>query len=299
MCEASTIGALRLGAEKFLREANIESPKWDVEQIIASVIGCSRLELYLKREQQITLAQKERINQFLIRRAAHEPLQYLLGEVGFCDLRLLVDPRVLIPRSETELLIEWIEHYFSKKKDLSLNILDLGTGSGAIALSLAKFFPKSQVLAVDISSDALEVAQKNAQLNQIHNVCFLQSNWFEALQSPDKKSTTQPTTTEKNFVFDLIVANPPYLTDSEYQTAQEEVRNFEPKLALVAENWGMADLEKILDTAPEYLTEHGMVALETGILHPKKLQKKYQNRYSMTRILQDLSHRDRFFIAER
>lgn len=298
MREASTIGALRRAAEKFLREADIESPRWDAEQIIASVMGYSRLALYLKKDQQITSAQWEKIEQLLVRRAAHEPLQYLLGEVDFCDLHLRVDLRVLIPRSETELLIEWIEHHFSEKKERPLNILDLGTGSGAIALSLAKNFPKSQVLAVDISPDALEVARKNAQLNQIHNVCFLQSNWFEELQSPDKNSATKPTT-EKNFTFDLIVANPPYLTEFEYQTAQEEVRGYEPKLALVAENEGMADLEKILDTAPQYLSEHGIVALETGSLHPKKLQKKYQNGYLTTRILQDLSHRDRFFIAER
>jgi release factor glutamine methyltransferase len=224
-------------------------------------------------------------------------LQYILGKVDFCDVKLKVDPRVLIPRSETEMLVEWLVAYIKGRDwgdstvtdgtgSYRCDILDLGTGSGAIAIALAKYFPTSWVFAVDKSPSALAVAQENVERNGVRHVKLLESEWYDVFESGACQ--------EK---FDIIVANPPYLTPQEFASAQDEVRKYEPISALVAGDGGLRDIEIILRGARNFLKKGGLVALETGIAHPQRLQNKYKNLFNQTEIIKDLNQFDRFFVA--
>jgi release factor glutamine methyltransferase len=207
-------------------------------------------------------------------------LQYVLGEAPFRELTLKVDPRVLIPRPETELLVDFIVEHIAPKPQ---GILDLGTGSGAIALALGRTYPTASILAVDRSLESLALAKENAQRCGIAGqMMFLESDWFSAVDG----------------VFDLIVSNPPYLAEKEWEEAQPEVRLFEPKGALAAANEGLQDLETIMRQAPAYLAKSGMLALETGIAHHEHLNSLAQAlTYRRTLSLKDDSGRDRFFFA--
>lgn len=273
-----TLLELMKRAVRFLEQRGVPRPKCDVEWMFSTMLGCQRLALYLNGHRTISPHQKQQLRTWLQRRAQREPLQYILEKVEFYGLSLHVDPRVLIPRPETEFLVDWL---CTQQLQQPKTILDLGTGSGAIAIALSKHFPETQVVAVDISADALEVAQENARHHQITNIHFIISDWFKNI--PQQR-------------FDWIIANPPYLTAQEYETAEAEVRQYEPKNALVAEQEGLQHLDQILQAAPQFLQPRGMVALETGILHPHILQERYQTNWK-TKILQDLTYRDRFFIA--
>ncbi|MDR3317293.1 MAG: peptide chain release factor N(5)-glutamine methyltransferase [Puniceicoccales bacterium] len=284
----------------FLRSKNIERPKCDAEWLFAHVLGCSRLELYLKYQMTVDPQAEARLRVLFVRRAKREPLQYILGQVDFCGVKLFVDVRVLIPRHETEMLVEWLIDNINqcykkigckdheKMNHSPLSILDLGTGSGAIAIALGKYFPESQVYAVDKSPLALAVARENKQRNGVNNVHILESDWYSAF-GEERWSNK----------FDVIVANPPYLTRQEFDAAQEEVRKYEPISALVADDEGLSDIEIILSSAPKFLKTNGIIAIETGILHSQKLQERYGKYFRRTEIMQDLNKFDRFFIAYR
>jgi release factor glutamine methyltransferase len=169
---------------------------------------------------------------------------YILGEQGFWDLTLNVAPHTLIPRPDTESLIDWVLDQGLQPK----RILDLGTGTGAIALALAKEFPEAQVIGVDLIPQAVALANSNKEKNQITNVQFLQSSWFEKV----------PVDT-----FDLIVSNPPYIDEADEHLSQGDVR-FEPASALIAQNHGLADLQHIAQQAKRYLSAGGCLLMEHG-----------------------------------
>jgi release factor glutamine methyltransferase len=295
-----SITALLTEGANFLRASHVEQPKCDAEWLLAHILECPRFALSLNGSMVVDEKSETQFWTFLARRAKREPLQYILSEVDFYGIKLKVDSRVFIPRSETELLIEWLVKDINKGMEsggfgdafsgtpLSLNILDLGTGSGAIAIALAKHFPMSSVFAVDRSAPALGVARKNMERNGVNNLKLLKSNWYSIFESD--KWLEQ---------FDLIVSNPPYLTRQEFEAAQDEVRRHEPIAALVAKEKGLHDIRIIIDGAQKFLKKEGIVAIETGILHPKQLQKEYGKCFRQTKILQDLNRFDRFFIAHR
>ncbi|OHE71484.1 MAG: protein-(glutamine-N5) methyltransferase, release factor-specific [Verrucomicrobia bacterium GWC2_42_7] len=260
----------------------IDHPQLTTELIFSHVLKCRRLDLYLQFDRNMQENVLAELRPLVLRRAKGEPIQYVLGESHFCDLKLKVTPDVLIPRPETEELIEKITKIYQNSLNIPLKILDLGTGSGAIALCLAQTFQNSQIIASDKSPAALEIAKINAKRNGIQNVTFLESDWFEKIEG----------------VFDIIVSNPPYLTSDEWETAAPEVKEHEPKIALVAEQEGAADLIKILVTAKKYLKEGGLLCLESGIHHQSLLEQTAKDcSYSKYESLQDLSHRNRFFFA--
>ncbi|MDR2813022.1 MAG: peptide chain release factor N(5)-glutamine methyltransferase [Puniceicoccales bacterium] len=293
---ASIIELLAEGVS-VLRASDVEASRCDVEWLLAHVLGYSRLALNLNRQKTVDLKTERQFRELLLRRAKREPLQYILGKVDFCNVKLKVDARVFIPRGETEMLVEWLVNNMSKRMGNAtckgenfspLNILDLGTGSGAIAIALAKCFPMGCVLAVDRSPLALEVARENMRYNGVNNLKLFQSDWYGVFAG-DQWSER----------FDLIVSNPPYLTFQELNGAQDEVRRYEPISALVAEEDGLHDIRIILDGARKLLKKDGIVAVETGIAHPKQLQKEYEKYFRQTEILRDLNQFDRFFIAYR
>ena len=268
-------------AEGFLARAGVESPKIDSEWLLAETLKCPRLELFLQYdkplEEDVLATMRERVK----RRAAREPLQYILGYSDFHDIRVNIGPGALIPRPETELLVEKV---LARLKPLSKpRIVDLGTGSGAIALALAKALPEGKILAVERSAEALVQARANAEVNGLRDrVAFRSGNWMDGL----------------DFQADCIVSNPPYLTDDEWAMASPEVRDHEPREALVAPDGGLADLRTIVETAPQRLVKGGLLALETGIAHGEALLEQARSAgYQECAVEKDDSGRDRFFFA--
>lgn len=265
----------------FFEKKGIEKPRLNAEWILASGLGCKRLDLYLRFEEVVDEKMLDVLRDLVRRRGAHEPLQYILGEVPFMDLVLKVDKRALIPRPETEELVERLLRYWGDEKPK--RILDLGTGSGALALALAYYSEDSEVLAVDRSEAALELAKENAiKCGLADRVRFLVSDWCSEVEGE----------------FDWIVSNPPYLTEKEWVEAQVEVKGFEPKEALVAGNEGLADLEVILLEAFGILGEGGGVAFETGVGQHLVLEGLARGGgYARSESWKDMSGRERFFIA--
>lgn len=268
----------------FLAKKGIENARLQSELIFAGTLRCRRLDLYLQFERPLTQREVDLLRERIVRRANREPVQYIVGDTDFRSLTLKCDPRALIPRPETEELVGFVLERLNalKPPGTPARVLDLGTGTGAIALSVAAERPGTQVVATDFSADALALARENAEQTRIAAVEFLQSDWFENVRG----------------TFDAIVSNPPYLTQEEWESAQAEVRNHEPLSALVAENAGIADLEKILRNAREHLAPGGFVALETGIAQHECLEAIARDcGFSETHSQNDLSDRPRFFFA--
>lgn len=263
----------------FFKKKGLESPRLNTELIFAHVLGCKRLDLYLCFDRLLEERDLDSMRPLVQRRAAREPLQYILGEVEFFDLKLKVDPRALIPRPETEELVELVKQTLDRAPEA---ILDLGSGCGAIAFSLAKQFPQARVTAADNSSEALALARENASLcDPEDRVSFLESDWFNGVRGS----------------FDLIVSNPPYLDEMEWDGAQPEVRENEPRRALVAAEGGLAELRRIICEAPAYLKAGGMLALETGPGHHDALTALAGDGFTRWESHKDLSRQNRFFLA--
>jgi release factor glutamine methyltransferase len=269
---------------EFFASKGIESPRLNAELLIGHALGLARMRLYLEFERPVSDAELAVIRELVRRRGRREPLQYVLGVAEFSGLRLKADRRALIPRPETELLVETIVSRWPAPPG---RILDLGTGSGAIALALAKAFPGASVAASDASAEALTLAAENAESTGLAGrISFLQSDWFEGLPG--------------GAAFDLIASNPPYLSDAEAAAAAPEVRDHEPARALVSAAGGFADIERIIAGSAFSLAPSGMLALETGIAHHAlAAAAALAAGYSRTESLPDLTGRDRFFLAWR
>lgn len=267
---------------EYFASRGIESPRLNAELLIGHALQRKRMQLYLEFERPLAEPELEKIRPLVRRRAQHEPLQYIVGETDFHGLKLKVDRRALIPRPETEQLVDHVLQGYGESRPA--RILDLGTGSGAIALALAAAFPEADVVAVDKSEDALALAKENSTAVGLDGrVSFLVSDWFAAL--PDRS-------------FDLIVSNPPYLTAEETAATAPEVRDFEPVQALTAADEGLADLAKIIAASPRYLKNGGRLALETGIAqHPRLVEQARAAGFVRAESRQDLTGRDRFVFA--
>ncbi len=206
------------------------------------------------------------------------PLAYLIGKQAFWSLNFIVNKHTLIPRADTEILVEQVLGFIEKEKiSENLTLLDLGTGSSCIAISLAHELTDWQVTAVDVSEQALEVAKQNAQLNQIKNINFVQSSWFANL--------------DKNHKYAVIVSNPPYIEKNDKHLFQLTA---EPITALVAENNGLADIKQIISQAPNYLLQGGLLAIEHGYNQADDVQKLFkQANFSKIKTIKDYGGNDR------
>lgn len=268
----------------FFSAKGIESARLNAEHLIGHALGLKRMQLYLQFERVLPESDLEKIRPLVKRRSQREPLQYILGDTEWSGLKLKVDRRALIPRHETELLIDLITEYVTTPP---ARILDLGTGTGAIALALASRYTAASVVAVDASADALELAVENAAaLSMGERVEFIRSSWFGSVP--------------RTYSYDLIVANPPYLTTEETAAAEPEVRLFEPLSALTAADAGMADLRVIIQGAMAYLVPAGLLALETGIAQHAPLSAMLKAAgFADIESRTDLTGRDRFLFARR
>lgn len=222
-----------------------ESPRRDAEILLEHVTGKARTYILAFGETQLTAEQQAALAELLARRKIGEPVAHLVGEREFWSLPLYVSAATLIPRPDTECLVE---QALARLPADACRILDLGTGTGAIALALASERPDCTVMAVDVMPDAVALAQRNAARHHLSNVSVLQSSWFSALGRQ---------------TFSMIVSNPPYIDERDPHLSQGDVR-FEPLTALVAANAGLADLDHIISEARKYLQADGWLLVEHG-----------------------------------
>lgn len=243
----TVLQAISLSAD-YLEKKGIESSRLNAELLLASVLNCKRFDLYLKFDQPLKEVEISLYREYIARRGKFEPLQYITGEVEFYGLNFKVSPAVLIPRPETEILVESIINKYKDKP--GLKVLDVGTGSGNIPITLAKYLHDSRIVTIDISDDALIVAKQNAELNEVtENIEFIQKDVF---------SNSFP----NNFLFDLIISNPPYVEKNEYGNLHEEIVNYEPRIAVTDENDGFSFYKRIAEISKTLLKPGGELYFE-------------------------------------
>lgn len=249
----ATIQGWRVSAIHQLNQVT-SVPEIEADGLLRQVLSLSRAQVIASSHQTISEDHRKQLDQLLQRRMQREPLAYILGEAEFWSLPLTVTRDVLVPRSETELLVEWVLKLMGEYEAHSINknheiqIADLGTGSGCIALSLASEKPNWKLTASDISVSALAIARQNARDLGLSTVDFYLGSWCEALPSK---------------CFHAIVCNPPYLSQNEWENSQEEL-HFEPKCALLASLDGLADFIQIAKQAKQYLHPGGFLLFEHG-----------------------------------
>jgi release factor glutamine methyltransferase len=232
----------------YFQKRDIENPRLNAEHLLAYVLSRKRMELYLDFDRGLRESELAPLRELVKRRGLGEPLQHLLGTVEFCGRSFRCDKRALVPRPETEQLVELLIPHF-KSKIAYPRMVDVGTGSGIIALTLAAEFPKAEIVGADISEDALMLARENAErLGLVDRVRFLRSNLLESIQ-PD---------------FDLIVANLPYVSTEDRQNLSREVLH-DPEVALFAGARGDELVRQLIAQAPSWLRPGGMLAMEIGI----------------------------------
>jgi release factor glutamine methyltransferase len=227
------------GATDYLAARGVESPRLDAERLLAHALGVTRMELYTQHDRPLTEAERAAARELVQRRGRREPLAYVLGDWDFRRLTLATDDRALVPRPETEVVVERCLSLLDRVE--APRIVDVGTGSGAIALALKHERPDARVLATDVSRAALELARANAERNEL-DVELLETDLLAGLAGP----------------FDLVVSNPPYVLADELPDLEPEVRDWEPRLALVGDV-----TRRLADTARSVLAPGGWLVLET------------------------------------
>jgi len=270
---------------KYLRRAGVEAARFEAETLLAHALRIERLELYLHPDRPLSPKERARFRTLIKRRRSGMPLAYLLGTVEFMNTMLKVDSSVLIPRVETEELVERILGDLGPATR-GLRLLDLGTGSGAIAIALLVEWPEARALAVDISHKALMLARENARLNGVaERIGFVCCDWLSAVSGS----------------FDLVVSNPPYVPAEEFAALPREVRAHEPRRALDGGPRGLREIERIVREAPRFLRGGGRLYLEIGAgqaddVHKLILETKA---FSQVDVLCDLAGHERIVRALR
>ena len=238
----------------YFQKRNIDSPRLNAEHLLAHVLGRKRIDLYLEFERRLSESELTPLRELVRRRGAGEPLQHLLGTVEFCGRIFRCDKRALVPRPETEQLVELLISRFKSEIACS-RVVDVGTGSGVIALTLVAEFPKAEIVGVDISEDALMLARENAERQGLADrVRFLRSNLLENVQPG----------------FDLIVANLPYVSTEGRHNLSREVLH-DPEVALFAGDRGDELVRQLIAEAPSWLRPGGILAMEIGIAQNEAL----------------------------
>ena len=246
MTKTKTVLEVLQATTAYFKKHDVASPRLNAEHLLAHVLGRKRIELYLEFERVLTQSELAPLRDLVKRRGEGEPLQYLLETVEFCGHVFLCDKRAMVPRPETEELVEFLKSEIQNPKS---KILDVGTGSGVIALSLAAKFPDAEIVAVDISDDAVALAQENAaRLSLAGRVRFLKSNLLENVER----------------TFDLVVANLPYVSTQARDTLSREVLH-DPTVAVFAGARGDELVRELIAQAPSRLRPGRMLALEIGI----------------------------------
>ena len=284
--EAWTVLRLILWSADYLGEKGVESARLDAEHLLAHALETDRLQLYLEFERPLSKAELGVFRPLIKRRAAREPLQYIIGRQPFRELDLLVEPGVLIPRPETELLVEHVLSWSAASERQGATALDIGTGTGAIALSLAKEGDFASIVATDIEEAALALAERNRDAEGLgERVELRRGSLFEPIRADE--------------CFDVIVSNPPYVSEVDEASLEPEVRDWEPREALFAGPDGLDVIRRMIGEAREFLKDGGLLALEVGADQPRRVAEMLREtgRYDDVRIVRDYSGRERFVLA--
>lgn len=244
-------------------QKGIDSPRLSAELLLAHVLGCDRLRLYMDVDRPANEIERSTLRDLVKRALAHEPVQYLTGEAWFFGLQLSVDPRVLIPRPSTETIVEAVLHHcrsrpgFGGKTGEGVLIADVCTGSGCVALALARNLPGARVVATDISAPALEVAHANAaRLGLAERIEFIEGDLLAALGAHATAGNARS--------LSFLVSNPPYIPDDEWEAVEPNVKDHEPTLALRGGMDGLALVRPLLTEGPALVREEGLVLVEVA-----------------------------------
>jgi len=263
-------------AKQILKKNGIEDPLRDCEIILGQELKKCRVQLYIDKNKVLSKKILSSFRKKISKRASRVPLAYVTGNTNFMGFDFFVDKNVLVPRQETELLVEKVIEVLKPLQKKKVFILDIGTGCADIAVSIAKLLKNSKVYASDISSKALMVAKKNAVLNKVKNkITFLKGNLFEPCKKIKQK-------------FDLIVSNPPYVPSNEIDRLQKELQ-FEPRIALDGGKDGLDFYRKLVNEAPLYLKKNGCLVFEIGIGQAKKIEQiiKEEKKFEKAQIFKD------------
>jgi len=280
--EIWTILRLIQWGSDFFKKKGVDSPRLTMELLLAHVLKLSRFDLYMQFERPLTEPELAQLRDMVKRRAMREPLQYILGEAHFYKRVFEVTPAVLIPRPETELLVEE-----ALRRGHSLRCLDIGTGSGCIGISIALERPETEVVAIDSSPEALEVARRNAERLGARNITFHQTDFFddEGMRSLGS--------------FDLIVSNPPYIAAADLATLQPEVRDHEPHLALTDGGDGLRFFRRFIDLSPRILRDESSFFMEIGYGQGHSLAVMFRKAGFEVDLLTDLDRVERILWAQK
>ena len=270
---------------EYLTEKGVEKGRLDAAHLLAHSLGMERLDLYLNHDRPLDVDELDRFRPLLRKRAARQPLQYLLGTAQFRELELAVDHRVAIPRPETEYLIDVLRQVAGRGRVFDA-ALDVGTGSGAIALTLAAEGLARVVVATDVSAAALDVARRNAAAAGLAGVDFRAGDLLEPVEGG---------------TFDLVLSNPPYLTEAEWLRTEPEVREWEPRVAMVADESGLAVIRRLIGGLDGVLRPGGWVGLEVGSTQAGRVAAMMERRPGIraVQVHDDLAGRRRYVFARR
>ncbi|MBA2116928.1 peptide chain release factor N(5)-glutamine methyltransferase [Bremerella alba] len=287
--EPWTIGRLLNWTTEYLESKGSEEARLEAQLMLGHSLGCPKIQLYARFEEVVDEEKRAKFRELVKQRATGKPVAYVLGTSEFYSMEFLVTPDVLIPRPETEhLVIETLDLLKGRSKDETVCILDIGTGSGIIAVTIAKQISKASVLATDISEKALAVAKQNAEKHGVNErIEFATGDLFAAV--PD------------GALFDVIVSNPPYIAQSERPLMDAHVIAHEPHDALFAEEEGTAILRRILEEATDYLKPGGWLLMEFSPMVAKRVTKiaEATGFYERISIGKDLAKLDRYLIAKK
>jgi release factor glutamine methyltransferase len=277
-----TIKSVLEWTQTYFKEKFVESPRLSAEILLADTLGLERIDLYVQFDRPLDKQELSGFKSKLLRRAQHEPVAYITEKKAFWKSIFVVSPHVLIPRPETELLVEHAISLIHSKQG-NMRILELGVGSGAIIVSLATEFPYHIYWGTDYSFPAIQIAKQNAMQNTgcDNRIQFVVSDWFESV------STLQP--------FDLIISNPPYISREALSKLQPEITRFEPQMALDGGEKGFIHLQTIIEQAANYLSTDGTLLLEIGFDQREFVENCVAsgNDFKSVKILKDYAGHDR------
>jgi release factor glutamine methyltransferase len=273
----------------YLTDKGIDSPRLSAELLLCDYLGLERIELYTQFEKLVTQQQLDRLHSLVKRAGQHEPIAYLLGKTEFYSLQLKVSPDCMIPRPETELLVDKALD-FLRNRNGDQFVCDLCTGCGCIAIAIAKSLDNTKIIATDISDAALHIAEENIAAHNLKNrVQLLCGDLFDPIEAKPGESK-----------FDLIVCNPPYVSAAEFEKLGKNVKDYEPKLALFAGNDGLDIYRRIIEKAEQFLKPGAALMLEIGYNQGQAVRQLLEQAgcFSEITIEKDLHNNDRIAVAK-
>lgn len=263
--------------EEYFKIKGFENPKQEIEWLLCDLLQLKRIDLYLKFEDIINKSKLKKLKSWIKRRIQREPLQYITGKVEFYGLRLISTPQALIPRPETERLVDITLN--SLKKIPEPKILEIGTGSGCVSIAVSNKKPRANILSLDISKNALELAEINAKSNNCKNINFLEMDFLNEI--PDGR-------------FDILISNPPYISQKEIKNIMPEVKNYEPRIALTDFEEGLNFYYRIAKVG-RTLIPNGIIILEVGLgNHPQKVFSLFKEAgFDQLELIKDYNNNER------